>query len=194
MESRRASYKLPVDLHADVIFRSYNFPGHALSAPVRDAAPRAPPRRRRERPGHPRRPAGAGAQPVRRQARCGDQGPARLSLAGDTDQLGVPRGGECRPARRLPRPAETPLQVCTSPDTILSQSTIKELIGEKCDGVIGQLTEKWDSELFGALKRAGGTAYSNYAVGYDNVVVPDATAAGIAVGNTPGAPPAPGAT
>ena len=77
--------------------------------------------------------------------------------------------------------------MCTAPDTILSQSTIKALLGSKCDGVIGQLTEKWDATLFGALRAAGGTAYSNYAVGYDNVNVADATAAGVAVGNTPGA-------
>ena len=100
----------------------------------------------------------------------------------------------CRVEVRVETPPHAPpcsaaLQVCTSPETILTQNTIKELIGEKCDGVIGQLTEKWDSELFGALKRAGGKAYSNYAVGYDNVVVADATAAGIAVGNTPGESP-----
>ena len=78
-------------------------------------------------------------------------------------------------------------QVCTSKDTILSPATIKALVGSKCDGVIGQLTEKWDKDTFGALRAAGGTAYSNYAVGYDNVNVADATAAGVAVGNTPGA-------
>jgi len=78
-------------------------------------------------------------------------------------------------------------QVCTSKDTILSPATIKALVGAKCDGVIGQLTEKWDKDTFGALRAAGGTAYSNYAVGYDNVNVADATAAGVAVGNTPGA-------
>ncbi len=77
--------------------------------------------------------------------------------------------------------------MCTAPDTILSTETIKKLLGGSCQGVIGQLTERWDKELFGALKAAGGTAYSNYAVGYDNVTVPDATAAGVAVGNTPGA-------
>jgi hypothetical protein len=33
------------------------------------------------------------------------------------------------------------VEVCTSPDTILSNATIKALIGSKCDGVIGQLTE-----------------------------------------------------
>ena len=29
--------------------------------------------------------------------------------------------------------------------------------------------QDWGDELFGALKAAGGTAYSNYAVGYNNV-------------------------
>ena len=47
--------------------------------------------------------------------------------------------------------------------------------------------QDWGDELFGALKKAGGTAYSNYAVGYNNVDVDAATKNGIAVGNTPGA-------
>ncbi|KAL4855140.1 Glutamate synthase [NADH] [Chlorella vulgaris] len=78
------------------------------------------------------------------------------------------------------------VDVCTDADTILSNDKIKKLMGEKCDGVIGQLTEDWGAELFGALKAAGGRAYSNYAVGYNNVVVPEATKVGIPVGNTPG--------
>lgn len=49
------------------------------------------------------------------------------------------------------------------------------------------LPQDWGSELFEALKAAGGTAYSNYAVGYNNVKVPEATKRGIPVGNTPGA-------
>lgn len=69
---------------------------------------------------------------------------------------------------------------------ILPKSTLLELIGERCDGVIGQLTENWDNEMFTALKAAGGTAYSNYAVGYNNVDVSAATAHGIPIGNTPG--------
>ncbi len=77
-------------------------------------------------------------------------------------------------------------EVCTLPDTILPVPTIKKLIGTKCDGVIGQLTENWSDELFSALKSAGGVAYSNYAVGYNNVNVKDATKHGIPVGNTPG--------
>lgn len=78
------------------------------------------------------------------------------------------------------------VEVCTHPDIILNNATIKKLIGNKCDGVIGQLTEDWGSELFEALKQAGGQAYSNYAVGYNNVVVGEATKRGIPVGNTPG--------
>jgi glycerate dehydrogenase len=85
------------------------------------------------------------------------------------------------------RSAGCRVEVCTHPDTILSVETIGKLIGEKCDGVIGQLTEQWDDTLFGKLKAAGGSAYSNYAVGYNNVNVADATKHGIPVGNTPGA-------
>ncbi|PRW60721.1 glycerate dehydrogenase [Chlorella sorokiniana] len=78
------------------------------------------------------------------------------------------------------------VEVSADPDTILSNAKIRALIGDKCDGVIGQLTEDWGAELFGALKAAGGRAYSNYAVGYNNVKVPEATNVGIPVGNTPG--------
>lgn len=48
------------------------------------------------------------------------------------------------------------------------------------------LLQNWGDELFEALEKAGGRAYSNYAVGYNNVVVPEATERGIPVGNTPG--------
>lgn len=77
------------------------------------------------------------------------------------------------------------VEICTSPD-ILSVAEIKAAIGDRCDGVIGQLTEDWSEVLFGALQVAGGAAYSNYAVGYNNVKVPVATQHGIPVGNTPG--------
>jgi len=33
------------------------------------------------------------------------------------------------------------VEVCTAEKTILSNADIKQLIGDKCDGVIGQLTE-----------------------------------------------------
>ncbi|RRT81288.1 hypothetical protein B296_00002542, partial [Ensete ventricosum] len=47
------------------------------------------------------------------------------------------------------------------------------------------LTEDWGEVLFSALKRAGGSAFSNMAVGYNNVDVNAANKYGIAVGNTP---------
>jgi len=69
---------------------------------------------------------------------------------------------------------------------ILPPEEIRRAIGTQCDGVIGQLTESWNGELFRTLRAAGGIVYSNYAVGYDNVDVEAATDNGIAVGNTPG--------
>ncbi|KAG6420622.1 hypothetical protein SASPL_117157 [Salvia splendens] len=78
------------------------------------------------------------------------------------------------------------LEICTEKKTILSVEDIISLIGNKCDGVIGQLTEDWGEKLFSALSRAGGTAFSNMAVGYNNVDVDAANKYGVAVGNTPG--------
>ena len=69
---------------------------------------------------------------------------------------------------------------------ILNKAQLRDLIGSQCDAVIGQLTEVWDEETLGALKAAGGRAYSNYAVGYNNVDVEAATKLGLPVGNTPG--------
>ena len=77
------------------------------------------------------------------------------------------------------------VEVCTSTD-VLSVEEIKAAMGTQCDGVLGQLTEDWGDELFTALKAAGGTAYSNVAVGYNNVDVDAATEHGIPMGNTPG--------
>ncbi|RMF40419.1 MAG: D-glycerate dehydrogenase, partial [Anaerolineae bacterium] len=53
------------------------------------------------------------------------------------------------------------------------------------DGVLSLLTDRMDAE---AMDAAGAQlrVISNYAVGYDNVDVPAATARGIPVGNTPG--------
>ncbi|MGD9288690.1 MAG: NAD(P)-dependent oxidoreductase [Desulfobacterales bacterium] len=77
------------------------------------------------------------------------------------------------------------VDICTSTD-VLSVEEIKTAMGNGCDGVLGQLTEDWGDELFHALKAAGATAYSNVAVGYDNVDVDAATRNGIPMGNTPG--------
>ena len=81
--------------------------------------------------------------------------------------------------------ADCKVEICTSTD-ILSPAQIKAAMGSNCDGAIGQLTEVWGEDMFAALKKAGGTAYSNYAVGYNNIDVDAATRHGIPVGNTPG--------
>jgi len=56
---------------------------------------------------------------------------------------------------------------------------------EGCDGVLTLLTDKVDAEF---LDRAGPQlkVVSNYAVGFDNIDVPECTGRGIPVGNTPG--------
>jgi hydroxypyruvate reductase 1 len=81
--------------------------------------------------------------------------------------------------------ADCKVEISISPD-VLSSDEIKTAMAGDCDGVIGQLTENWDEELFAALQAAGGRAYSNCAVGYNNVDVDAATRHGIPVGNTPG--------
>ncbi|MGE5259008.1 MAG: NAD(P)-dependent oxidoreductase [Hyphomicrobiales bacterium] len=77
------------------------------------------------------------------------------------------------------------VEVCTA-TAVLSTAEIIAAMGQRCDGAIGQLTEAWGGGLFSALKAAGGTAYSNYAAGFDNVDLKAATRVGIPVGNTPG--------
>jgi glyoxylate reductase len=56
---------------------------------------------------------------------------------------------------------------------------------EGCEGVLTLLTDRVDAEF---LDRAGSQlkVVSNYAVGFDNVDVPECTRRGIPVGNTPG--------
>jgi glyoxylate reductase len=53
-----------------------------------------------------------------------------------------------------------------------------------CDGLVTLLTDRIDADLLGAAPRL--KVVSNYAVGFNNIDVPAATARGICVGNTPG--------
>src|SRR5262245_22692482 len=53
-----------------------------------------------------------------------------------------------------------------------------------CDGLLSLLTDRIDAALMDASPRL--KVVSNYAVGFNNIDVPAATARGIAVGNTPG--------
>ncbi len=77
------------------------------------------------------------------------------------------------------------VEIFTGP-AALSPDEIRQGIGSRCDGVIGQLVEAWNESLFQALQGAGGKVYSNYAVGFNNIDLAAATRCGIAVGNTPG--------
>src|SRR5262245_59240809 len=54
-----------------------------------------------------------------------------------------------------------------------------------CDGLVSLLTDKIDSPLLDAAPKL--KVVSNFAVGFNNVDVPAATARGVCVGNTPGA-------
>src|SRR5579883_1739629 len=53
-----------------------------------------------------------------------------------------------------------------------------------CDGLVALLTDRIDGELLDAAPKL--KVVSNYAVGFNNVDVPAATARGVAIGNTPG--------
>lgn len=81
--------------------------------------------------------------------------------------------------------ADCRVDICQGSD-VVSADEIRAAFGDRCDAAIGQLTETWGDPLFSALKAAGGTAYSNYAVGFNNVDIGAATRHGIPVGNTPG--------
>src|SRR5262245_40138548 len=54
-----------------------------------------------------------------------------------------------------------------------------------CDGLVSLLTDKIDGPLLDAAPKL--KVVSNFAVGFNNVDVPAATARGVCVGNTPGA-------
>src|SRR6266481_49521 len=54
-----------------------------------------------------------------------------------------------------------------------------------CDGLVSLLTDKIDGPLLDAAPKL--KVVSNFAVGFNNIDIPAATARGIAVGNTPGA-------
>jgi glyoxylate reductase len=61
---------------------------------------------------------------------------------------------------------------------------IKQKIAN-CDGLVSLLTDRIDGELLDAGPRL--KVVSNFAVGFNNIDVPAATARGVCVGNTPGA-------
>ncbi|OIQ50727.1 putative 2-hydroxyacid dehydrogenase [Pseudodesulfovibrio hydrargyri] len=67
-------------------------------------------------------------------------------------------------------------------DAPVPRERLLEIIKD-CQGVIGLLTERIDAEFFDAAPNLKG--YANYAVGFDNIDVPEATRRGLPVTNTP---------
>jgi len=68
-------------------------------------------------------------------------------------------------------------------DRPLSRSEFLEKIAD-ADGVLCLIHDRIDSEVFDAAPRVKG--FANYAVGFDNIDVPEATRRGVPVSNTPG--------
>lgn len=81
--------------------------------------------------------------------------------------------------------ADCRVEMCTSTD-VLDGEELKAALGQGCDAVLAQLTDDCGEAFFEVFKAGGGRAFSNVAVGYDNVDVEAATNFGIPVGNTPG--------
>src|SRR4051794_31970660 len=54
----------------------------------------------------------------------------------------------------------------------------------RCDGLVALLTDRIDAALLDACPKL--RVVSNYAVGFNNIDIPAATARGVCVGNTPG--------
>jgi glyoxylate reductase len=89
--------------------------------------------------------------------------------------------------RMIPEPGLALLRrhcdVAVSPhDRPLAREELLSAVGG-VEGVLGQVTDKINAEFFEAAKHIKG--YANYAVGFDNIDVPEASRRGIPVSNTP---------
>lgn len=70
-------------------------------------------------------------------------------------------------------------------DGVLTRAELLEALGEKeYEAVLCLLTDQIDAEVFTAAPQA--KIFANYAVGYNNLNLEDAAAAGVTVTNTPG--------
>ncbi|MDD3311633.1 D-glycerate dehydrogenase [Pseudodesulfovibrio sp.] len=89
--------------------------------------------------------------------------------------------------RRIPEPGLDLLRQAAEVDMNPGDAPLPraELLARvaDCEGVLGLLTERIDAEFFDAAPRLRG--YANYAVGFDNIDVPEATRRRIPVSNTP---------
>lgn len=73
-----------------------------------------------------------------------------------------------------------------SGEHILSADEIAAACRGQVDAVMGQLTEEWSEPALERLVACGAAAYSQFAVGHDNVDVSAATRLRLPVGTTPG--------
>ncbi len=80
------------------------------------------------------------------------------------------------------------IEIYCGEDTIPA-GELNTAIGNRCDGILGQLLDECNGIFFDALAAAGGKVYCNYAVGCNNIDLAAATRSGIAVGNTSGVLP-----
>src|SRR5262249_5831352 len=78
--------------------------------------------------------------------------------------------------------SQTDAEVCQG-DVALPAGVLREKAAG-CHALISLLTDRIDAAFRGACPRL--KVVSNYAVGFNNIDIPAATARGIAVGNTPG--------
>lgn len=81
--------------------------------------------------------------------------------------------------------AEFCVEIYSGNNTITT-GELQTVIGNRCDGILGQLMDHCTDSFFETLAHAGGKVFSNYAVGINNIDLASATRHGIAVGNTPG--------
>jgi len=79
--------------------------------------------------------------------------------------------------------SEADVEIFEGENDPIPRKLLKEKIAD-VDGLLPMLTDRVDGELMDLGKNL--KVVSNYAVGYNNIVVPDATERGIIVTNTPG--------
>lgn len=73
----------------------------------------------------------------------------------------------------------------SSKDGVLTPAELKSAVSAKpYDAVVSLLTDTINKEIFDAVPTA--KIFANYAVGYNNISLPDAALAGVTVTNTPG--------
>ncbi len=76
------------------------------------------------------------------------------------------------------------VEVSSKDGVLTSEELLAALAAQPYDAVLSLLTDKIDVEVFTAVPTA--KIFANYAVGFDNIDVPEATKRGVVITNTPG--------